>query len=73
MDDKKLITDFNDDEDLIFNHEFVEEMNEIKKETPISFTEYNDLFDDELESIIGIAQAGYTDDVVQLKKDSRRF
>lgn len=52
MDDKKLITDFNDDEDLIFNHEFVEEMNEIKKETPISFTEYNDLFDDELESII---------------------
>ena len=73
MDDKKLITDYNDDEDLIFNHEFVEEMNEIKKETPISFTEYNDLFDDELESIIGIAQAGYTDDVVQLKKDSRRF
>ena len=73
MDGKKLIADFNDDEDLIFNHEFVEEMNEIKKETPISFTEYNDLFDDELESIIGIAQEDYTDDVVQLKKDSRRF
>lgn len=29
--------------------------------------------DDGLGSLIGIAQAGYTDDVVQLKKDSRRF
>jgi lipopolysaccharide biosynthesis regulator YciM len=29
--------------------------------------------DDGLGSLIGIAQAGYTDDVEQLKKDSRRF
>lgn len=56
-----------------YNQEFVEEMNEIKNETPVSFAEYGDLFDDELESIIGIAQADYTDDVTQLKKDSRRF
>ena len=57
----------------IFNHDFIDEMNEIKNEIPISFTEYNDLFDDELASIIGIGKAGYTYDVVQLKKDNRRF
>ena len=62
-----------DDYEMEYNQEFVDEMNEIKKENSVSFAEYNDLFDDELESIIGIAQAGYTDDVSQLKKDSRRF
>ena len=39
-----------------------------------SFVDFESLKqEDGLESIIGIAEAGYTDDVVQLKKDSRRF
>ena len=37
-----------DDYEMEYNQEFVEEMNEIKKEKPIPFAEYNDLFDDEV-------------------------
>ena len=39
-----------------------------------SFVDFDSMnHDDGLGSLIGIAQAGYTKDVVQLKKDSRRF
>ena len=30
-----------------YNQKFIEEMNEIKKEKPIAFSSYEDLFDDE--------------------------
>lgn len=49
-------------------------LDESTSEDVSSFTDFDSMNnDDGLGSIIGIAQAGYTDDVVQLKKDSRRF
>ena len=35
-----------EDFDINYDSKFIEEMNEIKKEKPISITKYEDLFDD---------------------------
>lgn len=48
---QKAISDvfdnLDEDSDVTYNPEFVEEMNEIKKEKPITVAKYGDLFDDE--------------------------
>lgn len=49
-------------------------LDETTPEDVSSFIDFDSMNnDDGLGSIIGIAKAGYTNDVVQLKKDSRRF
>ena len=48
---QKAISDvfdnLDEDSDVTYNPEFVEEMNEIKNEKPITVAKYGDLFDDE--------------------------
>ena len=44
---KDVFDNLDGDSDVSYNPEFVEEMNEIKKEEPIAVAKYEDLFDDE--------------------------
>lgn len=44
---RDIFDNLDDDSELMYNPEFIEEMNEIKKEKPVAFSSYEDLFDDE--------------------------
>ena len=44
---KDVFDNLEENNDVSYNPEFVEEMNEIKKEEPIAVAKYEDLFDDE--------------------------
>ena len=44
---RDVFDNLDEDIDVKYNPEFIEEMNEIKKEEPITVAKYEDLFDDE--------------------------
>ena len=44
---RDIFDNLDDDSELRYNSEFIEEMNEIKNEKPVTFSSYGDLFDDE--------------------------
>lgn len=60
--------------ELVENHLTTDLDDSTSEENASSFVDFDSMNpDDRLESLIDIAQAEYSDDVEQLKKDSRRF